>query len=50
MRFYGARARIGDAAQEIAGSVKLGILPKPIDIREHVDTSLIGEAQERTHG
>ncbi len=38
------------AQQEIADSVKLGILPKPIEIRDHVDTSLIEEARQRTHG
>jgi sulfonate transport system substrate-binding protein len=38
------------AQQEISDSVQLGILPKPIAIRDHVDTSLIEEAKKRING
>lgn len=38
------------AKQEIEDFVKLGILPKPIEIRDHVDTSLIEEAKKRING
>jgi len=44
------RLDLAAAQQEIADSVKLGILPKPIEIRDHVDTSLIEEARKRIHG